>query len=66
MNKKKVNYDACMEDIQAILIRIQDGNLGLEAMRDEVAKAMELISTCRNRLREIKGEMDQLVSEEEA
>ena len=66
MSKKKMNYDACMQEIQVVMNRLQDGNLGLESMREEVAKAMELIATCRNRLREIKGEMDQLVSEEEA
>lgn len=65
MSKKKMNYDAAMEEIQVIMNRLQDGNLGLESMREEVAKAMELIATCRNRLREIKGEMDQLVSEED-
>ena len=60
-----MNYDAAMEEIQVIMNRLQDGNLGLESMRDEVAKAMELIATCRNRLREINDEMDQLVSEDE-
>lgn len=65
MSKKKMNYDAAMEEIQVIMNRLQDGNLGLESMREEVAKAMELIATCRNRLREINDEMDQLVSEEE-
>ncbi len=61
-----MNYETAMEEIQVILNRLQSGDQGLESMREDVAKALSLIMTCRKRLREIKGEIDQLLTEDEA
>lgn len=61
-----MNYETAMEEIQVILNRLQSGDQGLESMREDVAKALSLITTCRKRLREIKGEIDQLLTEDEA
>ncbi len=65
MSKKKQNYDAAMTELQSILTKLQDGNIGLEDMREEVSRAMLLITTCRQQLRETKEAIDQITTESE-
>ena len=65
MSKKKQNYDTAMTELQSILTKLQDGNIGLEDMREEVSRAMLLINTCRQQLRETKEAIDQITAESE-
>ncbi len=63
MSKKKQNYDDSMKEIQSILAQLQEGKIGLEEMREQVARAMQLISSCREQLREVREEIDQVTTE---
>ncbi|MCF8236534.1 MAG: exodeoxyribonuclease VII small subunit [Saprospiraceae bacterium] len=63
MSKKNIHYDASLRELQSILAKLQEGNIGLEDMRQEVTKAMHLITTCRQQLRTMKEEIDQITAE---
>jgi exodeoxyribonuclease VII small subunit len=65
MKKKQTDYDKAMLQLEKLVQRIQDGQLGLEEMRGEVKAALELIQLCRAKLRDIETDLDQLLDEEE-
>jgi exodeoxyribonuclease VII small subunit len=63
--KKKVNdYDLAMQQLEKLVERIQNGEMGLEDMRHEVKSAMELIQRCRAKLRNIEVDLDKALEEE--
>jgi exodeoxyribonuclease VII small subunit len=65
MKTKKTDYDKAMEQLELLVRRIQDGELGLEEMRGEVKAALEIIQACRAKLRDIETDLDALLEEEE-
>ena len=65
MTKKPTDYDKAMLQLEKLVERIQQGQLGLEEMRGEVKAALELIKLCRTKLRDIETDLDQLLDEEE-
>ena len=64
MKAKKTDYDKAMEQLELLVRRIQDGELGLEEMRGEVKAALDIIQTCRAKLRDIETDLDALLEEE--
>lgn len=64
MKPKKTDYDKAMEQLELLVRRIQDGELGLEEMRGEVKNALEIIQVCRAKLRDIETDLDALLEEE--
>jgi exodeoxyribonuclease VII small subunit len=54
-----------MLQLENLVRRIQDGELGLEEMRDEVKAALQLIQACRLKLRDIETDLTSLLDEEE-
>ena len=65
MTKKPTDYDKAMLQLEKLVERIQQGQMGLEEMRGEVKAALELIKLCRTKLRDIETDLDQLLDEEE-
>ena len=63
--KKNINdYDKAMLQLEKLVERIQNGEMGLEEMRNEVKAAMELIQLCRNKLRNIETDLEEVLEEE--
>ncbi len=65
MTKKPTDYDKAMLQLEKLVERIQQGQMGLEEMRGEVKAALELIKLCRTKLRDIETDLDQVLEEEE-
>ena len=65
MTKKQTDYDKAMHQLEQLVQRIQQGELGLEEMRGEVKAALELIKICRAKLRDIETDLEELLEEEE-
>ena len=64
MKAKKTDYDKAMEQLELLVRRIQDGELGLEEMRGEVKAALDIILVCRAKLRDIETDLAALLEEE--
>ncbi|MDQ3015812.1 MAG: exodeoxyribonuclease VII small subunit [Bacteroidota bacterium] len=64
MKKKENDYDAAMQQLEKVVERIQSGEMGLEEMRHEVRAAMELISLCKAKLRNIETDLESMLEEE--
>jgi len=58
------DYDKAMLQLEKVVERIQNGEMGLEEMRNEVKAAMELIQLCRNKLRNIETDLEAALEEE--
>lgn len=65
MTKKPTDYDKAMLQLEKLVERIQQGQMGLEEIRGEVKAALELIKLCRTKLRDIETDLDELLDEEE-
>jgi len=61
MKKKTRTYEEAVEYLEALVARIRDGQMGLEAMRGEVKEALTLIRTCREKLHGIESDMRELL-----
>ncbi|MEP6796316.1 MAG: exodeoxyribonuclease VII small subunit [Saprospiraceae bacterium] len=64
MKKIQNDYDKAMQQLEKLVERIQNGEMGLEEMRNEVKAAMELIKMCRNKLRNIETDLEETLEEE--
>ncbi len=64
MKNKENDYDMAMLQLEKLVQRIQNGEMGLEEMRQEVKSAMELIQLCRAKLRNIEVDLDTVLEEE--
>ncbi|MFZ1677327.1 MAG: exodeoxyribonuclease VII small subunit [Saprospiraceae bacterium] len=65
MKKNQNDYDKAMHQLEKLVERIQNGEMGLEEMRNEVKAAMELIKMCRAKLRNIETDLEETLEEEE-
>jgi exodeoxyribonuclease VII small subunit len=65
MTKKQTDYDKAILQLEKLVDRIQQGEMGLEEMRGEVKAALELIQLCRAKLRDIETDLEELLDEEE-
>jgi exodeoxyribonuclease VII small subunit len=64
MKKNQNDYDKAMHQLEKLVERIQNGEMGLEEMRNEVKAAMELIKMCRAKLRNIETDLEETLEEE--
>lgn len=64
MKKNQNDYDKAMQQLEKLVERIQNGEMGLEEMRNEVKAAMELIKLCRTKLRNIETDLEETLEEE--
>ena len=64
MKKSLNDYDKAMLQLEKLVERIQNGEMGLEEMRNEVKAAMELIQLCRAKLRNIETDLEEVMEEE--
>jgi len=53
----KLNYDKAFKELNKLLEEIQSDEMGIEKLSSKVKKAKELISFCKQRLREIEQEL---------
>ncbi|MBK9981302.1 MAG: exodeoxyribonuclease VII small subunit [Saprospiraceae bacterium] len=64
MKKNQNDYDKAMHQLEKLVERIQNGEMGLEEMRNEVKAAMKLIKMCRTKLRNIETDLEETLEEE--
>ena len=56
---KKLNYDNAYEELQSILERLQSEEIGLDTLSQEIKRAAELVTFCKEKLRTIEAEIDE-------
>ncbi len=56
-----LTYEQALQRLEAIVNELEDGRLDLDALVDKVREAGELVRYCRDRLKGVSTELDQLI-----
>lgn len=63
MAKKELTYQEAVEEIEAIIERIEEDSLDVDKLTGEVARAIKLIKYCKEKLRSTEKDIDQLLED---
>ncbi|GAB6011035.1 exodeoxyribonuclease VII small subunit [Viscerimonas tarda] len=61
MTKKEKSYNESIKELEAILLRIEEGNLDVDVLTEEVKRASELIRVCKEKLYKTDEEIKKLL-----
>ncbi|NUQ23577.1 MAG: exodeoxyribonuclease VII small subunit [Saprospiraceae bacterium] len=61
---KAPSYESAMQELQRIVDEMQEGAVPIDELALKAAKAAELIAFCRNKLRAIESEIQQIDAQE--
>lgn len=60
----KFSYEEAMKELQSIVQALQEGHINMDTLAERAGRAAELIRLCRERLRLVEAELDELFPEE--
>ena len=64
MPEPALSYTAAMTELQAIVRRMQEAEIGIDELPAQVQRAGELIQFCQTKLRSTEAELDKLLQDE--
>ncbi len=64
MAKKKFNYTKALEQLNGIIASLEEGKIPIEKLHKEVETAQSLIKECREYLRKIETDVNELLEED--
>lgn len=65
MMTPKFSYEEAMKELQSIVQALQEGHINMDTLAERAGRAAELIRLCREQLRAVEGELDELFPEDE-
>ena len=57
----EIGFSAAMQELEAILGRIESEQVDIDQLAEELARAAELLELCRGRIRKAEVEVSQIV-----
>jgi len=63
MAKETISYDAAVQEIESILEKIENGDLGVDELAEKVSRVTHLLKTCRNKLYKTEEQIDKILGE---
>ena len=64
MTKEKINYDTAVAEIEEILEKIEEGNLGVDELAEKVNRVSQLLKICRDRLQASEEQINKILDKE--
>lgn len=64
MAKKQITYTEALGEIEQILDRFRSDQMDVDTLAQEVKRATELITLCKERLTKVEKEVEQLFVEQ--
>ncbi len=58
---EKINYEEAVRQLEAIVDKMENGEMDLESMTTQLKKAQELIKLCKNKLTKTDAEIEKLI-----
>jgi len=55
-----LNYESAWAELQQIVLALQNGSIGIDELSTQIERASELVSFCRERLRETEAAVGRL------
>lgn len=62
--KKELSFEEAYEQLSKINQQLQDGEIGIDKMSETVKQALDLVQYCKQKLRSIDEQLEQIVSQE--
>ena len=63
MAKPEMKYEAAVAQLEAIVRRMETGELNLDSLADELKKAQKLIKMCKDKLTKTDEEIKKMLEE---
>jgi len=63
MAKKEISYDEAVTEIEDILEKIEEGELGVDELARKVGRVTELLKICRDRLYKTEETIDRILDD---
>ena len=63
MTKEKISYDDAVREIEEILRKIEEGDLGVDELAEKVDRVTRLLKICRDRLHKTEEKINQILDE---
>ncbi len=64
MTKEKINYDAAVGEIEEILEKIEEGDLGVDELAEKVNRVTHLLKICRDRLLTTEEQINKILDDD--
>ena len=64
MAKQEMKYEESVAQLEAIVRRMETGDLNLDSLADELKKAQKLIKMCKDNLTKTDEELKKMLEEE--
>jgi len=64
MTKEKINYDAAVGEIEEILEKIEEGDLGVDELAEKVNRVTHLLKICRDRLLATEEQINKILDDD--
>ncbi len=61
--EKKLLYSEALKEIEAIITEIEDETIEVDVLTKKVKRAIELITSCKTRLRKTEEELNTILEE---
>jgi len=65
MAKKEISYDEAVTEIETILAKIEEGELGVDELARKVARVSELLKLCRDMLYKTEARIGEILDDAE-
>ena len=65
MAKKNITYQNAIEELEDILQKMEDNELEIDSLSDQVKRASELISFCKNKLKSTEKDVEDILQKME-
>ena len=66
MTKEKISYSEAIEEIEAILQKIEEGSLDVDDLDKKVRRVTDLLKLCRDRLHKTETQINKILDEGQA
>ena len=63
MAKQEIKYEEAVEQLEAIVRRMETGELDLDSLAEELKKAQKLIKMCKDKLTKTDEEIKKMLEE---
>ena len=63
MSEETISYKHAMDELEAIVLRIEDDDVDLDKLTTDVERAAELIRICRQKIRATEAQVREVVTQ---
>jgi len=65
MAKKAITYQSAIEELEQILDKMESNELEIDSLSDQVKRASELITICKNKLKKTEEDVEEILDKME-